>query len=308
MKKINKLLFGISLLSVVISGCSPKGDTPSKKAPTDDYPNFSEDGTSVTYGYYPQTVVNKASTISALNKISSPTLNGWYQYNGNYYAKFNAKPYSSTSATFDNGEVIEVGKQYWFKCEPINWKVLSYSSGKHFVASEKLLDPCAYYHSTENRTIGGKTIYPSNYEHSDVRTWLNEDFYNSAFRLNSSYVQTTLVDNSASTTDSNKNPYICNNTSDKIFLLSYKEFINAEYGFDHDVGRKSKTTDWARARGAAFDLVSLTYKLHGHQWTRSPSSQNVDLVYHIDVSGSYGVRNIINDYYCPRPAMNIKVA
>ena len=102
--------------------------------------------------------------------------------------------------------------------------------------------------------VDGKRAYANNYKYSDLRQWLTNDFYNSAFALDDSLVQTTLVDNSASTTSSSSNSYACENTEDKVFLPSYKDYSNSSYGFPTNAGsskaRYSKTTDWARARGA----------------------------------------------------------
>ena len=310
MKNINKTLLLIGSLSLLLSGCFLKGKSGSNElpGPTDDHPSFSSDGKSCTYGYYPQSVVNDVSVISELDKLKAPTNGGWYLYNGDYYVKINATPWGSLMP-FNNGELIVNGKEYWFKCEPITWKVLELKNGRYFILSEKLLEPVTFYSSLENRTIGGKTIYPNNYEYSDLRNWLNNDFYTSAFRFNDSYIQITNVDNSASTTKSNTNPYCCNNTDDKVFLLSYKDYMNTDYGFIHDVDKRSFTTEWARARGSYANRESLTYKNSGYHWNRSPYPSDSTYSGYVSSDGyADGITQVDSDYYSVRPAMNIKIA
>ena len=317
MKQIYKLIFGVGLLCSLLVGCNSKGNNPSGEngsgseeasTPTDDFPNFSPDGKTATYGYYPQTVVDDESVISDLNELKAPTSKGWYLYKGNYYVKINANPFNN-GIHFDNGELIESGKQYWFKCEQINWKVATIKNGQYLIVTEKLLDVCSFFGSQDNRTIGGKTIYPNNYEHSDIRTWLNNDFYDSAFRLNDSYIQTTNVDNSASTTRYNTNTYCCNNTSDKIFLLNFKDYQSEDYGFGHDVKRSAKTTDWARARHAYSETSSVTFRNCSPYWTRSPYNESGLYTSYVNYSGTNdNIAKTNMTYYCARPALNIKIA
>lgn len=313
MTNIYKIIFGLIATSAILCGCSGSENNNNNPEPfpgviPGTYPILSADGKSLTYGIYPQSNVNDEATINELEKISAPEKNGWYLYKNEYYVKINANPYANYY-TFDNGDSIVSGQLYWFKCEPISWRVLSISNGEYFILTDKLLDPCMFYTSTETRTIGGKTIYPNNYEYSKVRSWLNDNFYNSAFNLNNQYIQTTIVDNSASTTRSNSNPYVCNNTEDKVFLLSYKDYKNTNYGFNQLSDRRGKTTDFARARGSYSDTTSYSYKTCGIIWTRSPQ-ENYD--YYAMRTGADGdIENfgtISLDYLSVQPAMNIEIA
>ena len=273
-------------------------------------PLISDDGKTITYGLYPQTNVNNSSLVSALNGLTTPESNGWYLFQGEYYAKVSAKPFYS-SFKFDDGTTIVGGTTYWFKCEPIVWNVLSNNSGEYYIVSSVLLDAHCYYNSRSTRTIDGQTVYANNYKYSDIRAWLNEDFYNSAFALGNSHIQSTTVDNSATTT-SVIYSYACANTEDKIFLLSKKDYINSSYGFSNDPSsddsrKECKTTDWARARGAYY--VFNKYK--GYYWTRSPYSSNSnyysDHAYSVDNYGSFGY-NHVDTNYSVRPGLSIKIA
>ena len=266
-------------------------------------PTFNAESNTVTYGLYPQTHVSDEDLISSLNELTDAESNGWYLYDGSYYAKKAANPCSS-SYEFDDGATIVKGTEYWFRCERIEWKILSSSDGTHSLVSSKLLDAHRYHSSTSSRTIDGKTIYANNYEHSDVRSWLNGDFYDSAFALDDSLIQTVTVDNSAETTDSATNEYACNDTQDKVYLLSYRDYENVEY-FADDASRVCKPTDWAKANGAAYSSFSD----NGYYLTRSPGSSYSHSVWNVDSVGDlYDYGGVSNSYPCVRPSLQIKVA
>ena len=270
-------------------------------------PHLSSDGKTIKYGLYPQTNVNDSSLIEALNSLTIAEPSGWYLYEGEYYTRVNATPYKDNYA-FNNGVTITSGTLYWFKCEPIVWQVLSNNSGEYFLVSSVLLDAHCYYSSTSNRNIAGQTIYPNNYEYSDIREWLNGDFYGSAFALGSRHIQITNVDNSAATTDNETNNYKCGNTEDNVFLLSYKDMRNADYGFSSAGARYCRTTDWARARGAKYSVSSSAYQYDGDYWTRSPKSNSPYNVFFIYDTGSISFDEVTYAYKSVRPAMNITIA
>lgn len=272
-------------------------------------PTLSNDGKTITYGLYPQTNVNDSVLVSALNSLTKPESNGWYLYNDEYYAKASAE-LSYSNYTFDNGTTIVKDTTYWFKCEPITWNVLSNNNGEYYILSGALVDAHYCYYTTSSRTIGGKTIYANNYEYSDIRAWLNNDFYNTAFALDNSCIQTTTVYNNAFTTSSNSNSYACNNTQDKVFLPCYQDYLNSRYGFstssDSTNTRYCKTTDWARARGAFYN-TSSSYLYNGNYWTRSPASYDSRFVWYVTAGGSLRTDTVSTDYGV-RPSLTIKIA
>lgn len=284
-------------------------------------PAISKDGKTLTYGLYPQHNVNDSVLVSTLNTLTTPEPNGWYLYNDDYYAKVRA---TRSGGSFDNGTTVVSRTTYWFKCEPITWNVLSNNNGEYYALSSVLLDAYCYFdyelagYSPKGyriKYINGKNVYVyhNNYEYSDIRAWLNGDFYNSAFALGNSYIKTTNVDNGAATTDANRNKYVCNNTRDKVFLPSYEDYINSNYGFSTSTGqsdtRYCKATDWARARGASYTLDS-SYLYNGYYWTRSPYSADSDKASTVNIEGSIVSTNwayVDNTYCCVRPAITIKI-
>ena len=233
----------------------------------------------ITYGLYPQKNVDDSALISSLNALTAPASNGWYLYNNEYYAKINAVPLRS-GYKFDNEITIVKGSIYWFKCEPITWNILNNNNGEYYLLSSLLLDAHLYATSSNN------------YKNSEIRSWLNNEFYNSAFALQNSYIKTTNVDNSASTTESDGNQYACENTQDKVFLPSYQDYLNSGYGFDRSTvsttTRQCKTTDWVRARGVYLtNAVNPGHDpINGSYWTRSPSSNRSTYANSVDLSGN----------------------
>ncbi len=265
---------------------------------------FSQDNKTAEYGLYPQTRVSDAALIAELNGLTTVSANGWYLFNGEYYAKETAKVYNNESYTFDDGTVIVNGNEYWFKCEPIKWQVLSCADGTYRLLSCKLLDAHNFYADYENRTIGGGVVYANNYEHSDVRKWLNGEFFNTAFALNNSYVQETVIDNGA---DGNK--YACNDTKDKVYLPSYKDCLNGGFGFDEDqdnasVTRQCLTTDYARARGAWYN-VKKDLQYNGSYWTRSPSGEYGYCAWNVNSGGYLSEYAVDGESHCVRPCVSL---
>ena len=259
----------------------------------------------ITYGLYPQSRVSDDNTLSALNALPSQEGDSWYLYQNEYYAKEAANPYSNTygySPYFTDEETsIVSGQEYWYKCEPITWKILEQKDGVYSVLSTILLDAHAY---NDDRTT-------NSYEKSGIRKWLNDDFFNSAFKLDSSLIQTTTVDNSLSTTKSTDDINPSENTQDKIYLLSYKDYLNADYGFPtkedytgQNYKRKCKPTDYALANGAYFACGDGG---GGDYWTRSPESHI--FAWYIDYDGGMYHNGYVDDTTkSVRPAMTIKLS
>ncbi len=234
-------------------------------------PSINANDKTITYGLYPQTYVSDETLLSTLNTLTTTESNGWYFYNNEYYAKLAAKPVSS-SCTFADGTTIASGTTYWFKCEPINWKILDLNNGYFKLLSMVILDKYIY-----------ANYGPVSYFDSDIRSWLNDKFYNTAFSLDNSYIQTTDVNNT-NIDDSSIYYY----TYDKVYLLSYQDYRNEDYGFsqcDYENARLCKPTDYAIANGADYIINNR----NGSYWTRSTY-----LGYYLTEYNKYGV--LINSY------------
>lgn len=220
---------------------------------------YVREGEYIYFGEYPQTLKAASVTVSGVANA-----NGYYLgSDGAYYAKVTAAP-SKSGYTFSTGDAVTAGSTYYFKVEPIRWRVLSEDGKKAFLLCDSIIDCLAFDAGESN-----------NYMTSDVRAWLNNQFCNAVFtELQQSVILTTTVDNSGASTGKDNNKYACADTLDKLFLLSVVEASSAEYGFS-DVGSNDNakmmcTSDYSRAMGALMSTDASLYG-NGFWWLRSPS-------------------------------------
>jgi len=277
-------------------------------------PNFNADKTELTYGLYPQTLVTDSSLISKLNSSNQGTTysNGWKGYSGDFYASVTTT-FGDGDTKFNNGDQVSNNTKYWFKCEAINWKILSKSDSNYTVTSSMLLDVNLFYGSTEDRG----TVHANNFAYSTILAWLNSEdkssysagnftgsgFYSYAFQYNSDYVTTTSYSLKAATTNSSNNTYAVNTTrTDNVTLPSYADLKNSSYGFDSNDARKCKGTDYAIAKG----LYINTETNNGYYFTRSPDYSNAHLVSQINGSGGFGTISV-DMYRGIRPMMTFAI-
>ena len=259
---------------------------------------YTREGDYIYFGEYPQTIKSSDVTVGDVADEDGYYLGS----DGERYAKVVADPYDS-GYTFSDGSAVTDGSTYYFKVEPIRWRILSESDGSAFILADGIMANHYYHHTRSSTTIDGETVYANNYKHSDIRAWLNGEFLNTAFgEVAQSIIETTEVDNSDA----------CENTFDKVFLLSYREVVNSEYGFvssssTYDTARQMTVSDYARSTGAYMD-TSSDYFGCGNWWQRSHSYDSSN--YYASLVSYYGhasiYRNPVDyDYNGVVPALNI---
>ena len=215
-------------------------------------------------GEYPQTEVTDNSLILKLSSITERDAQGYYSYGGEKYQKT------------QNGQAIT-----WRKVEPIQWRYLSQDGDNVQFVSEKVLDNHVW-----NQTDHENGIYRNNYQYSDIRTWLNNDFLEQAFYYDPSLIQTVNVDNSVESTGDSINSYACEDTQDKVYLLSCKDICNEGYGFTDSASRVAYDAD---GNAQHYWLRSPNYYYHSNDNDARCVSRLGD-VSNGYVSSSYGVR------------------
>lgn len=293
----------------------------------------------ITFGSYPQSEVTDSTLKSNLNaeiqnkKPSSDDANDWTDYgyylNGSvqsymwyidveyHGAKYrgvyftNYRPHT-TSYSYQSANGYNTNTVYWFKWEPITWRILKQNNGKTLIMADVIIDSQQYCYDTNNRTIEGKNVYSNNYAQSDIRAWLNNSFYNAAFDESSKQaIITTEVNNSSSTTFSISNRYACENTVDNVFLLSYKEVLRSNYGFStsyssYDAARRLKPTAYAKCQGA-YTSTHSNYKGYGWWLLRSPNLNNSLSANSVHYCGYvYSDYNVNDTSYGVVPALQIR--
>ena len=163
------------------------------------------------------------------------------------------------------GEVIKFGNYPQDKDgteKPIKWIVMKNEGNQVLLLSKYVLDTKPYNKELEKVT----------WETSDIRQWLNNEFYTTAFnKAEKVKIQTSLIKNEDNSEHGTSGG---NDTEDKVFLLSEKE---AETLFSNDDERIAKATGYAEKSG-----VYVNEKKESMWWLRSPGS---------DSYGAAGVRS-----------------
>ncbi len=294
-------------------------------------------GDIITFGSYPQSEVTKESDNATYAKLEAATKNwisyGYYSGNGShgsmkpgdwmeyadidingdgandyravrftqyrpYYTEYSSSP--DYSYQDDNG--YTVNNIYYFKYEPLKWRVLDPETG--IVLSKSIIDSQAYSNTIyENGTDAygytaywnnaSYTKYANDYATSSIRKWLNEDFYNTAFTSSQKQnILPTTLDNSAYSTDYSK--YDSVSTTDNVFLLSYSEAQNTSYGFTDNTSstetRKAVGTDYAKAQGLwVYSSNKCSY------WRLRSAGSNYDYACRVSLGGDVSGSDRVDD-------------
>ncbi len=287
---------------------------------------YTRKGDYIYFGYWPQTLERDENVIAKLNEIAgTPPLPRdkanpynweshegatymWQKiviYNGTKYLGVQMNDYRASGVYSLRSYIMEngyfTGEVYWFKYEPIKWRILTTSGNSAFIMSDIALDSFSMqpnrkgeirdglYADYNNSTGVPDGTYANNWEYSFIRSWLNETFYNEVFNnLQKEIIKTTRLDNTARSCNPNdypkyygygenagKNKYAdqCKDTDDKIFLLSLRDVTTTAYGFKKDVraedsARNLQATDFAKLHGAPMNTNDKKYVTW---YTRSPT-------------------------------------
>ena len=258
----------------------------------------------VTLGEYPQTI--KASKVTVSSTVDS---RGYYLgSDGEYYAKVTAhlwhrseynnskSSYAFTEGSvykFSEGTTLKHGSSYYFKVEPIKWRVQYSEDGVRTLICESILDNAQFAEVTKNAE--GEAVGSNNYKNSTIRTWLNETFMEKAFTPEEAeLIIGAMIDNSAAS-NSPDGKYNCDNTTDKVFLPSYQDMVNTKAGYNSDPtisddARTRVVTDYARACGTYYSNVAGTYG-NGIYWLRSGATKS----FSVWCINSHGNANVARD-------------
>lgn len=192
---------------------------------------------------WPTTVVNGFY----LPRIDENEVVSWdCLYFGNYWQE----------DTNDDGKVDEKDEK-----QPIKWRVLSIENNTAFLLADRSLASRPNIDEEKGET---------SWENSEVRKWLNNDFYNDAF---SEEEKQGVVLKTLDNTEDTNGYQSGNNTRDKVALLSLRELAVERYGLLR--GRCSRYTcdgnaDWAvrtiavsESIGNGFIDVPTSAKIYG---------------------------------------------
>ena len=232
-------------------------------------PSNGKNGKWTSYKYYYAKLLNDGTTESS-NEIDfmwyiDVTYNG-ERYRGVYFDKYRPSAAKGTDNVLKDGKTEQVTcsqtknryyveNVYWFKYEPILWKIIQNKDGKAQLLCMTAVDCQPYtllikrdstflddkerddrYNLCYNVSPGvPEGTLGTDYEHSTVRDWLNGYFYEKAFNsAERSLVCDTEVDNVTGE--------VGKNTTDKLFIPSINEV--KEIG-----GLDRKASDYAKSQG-----------------------------------------------------------
>lgn len=288
---------------------------------------YTREGDYIYFGYWPQTCEKDETVIAKLNEMAGTppfprdgkanpynweshegATYMWQKiviYNGVKYLGVQMNDYRANGIYALGDKITDNGyyklNVYWFKYEPIKWRILTTGEKSAYIMSDIALDFFSMQPdrkseirndllaSYNNSTGVPDGIYANNWEYSFIRRWLNETFYNEVFNeLQKEIIKTTRLDNSARSCNPNDNPKYygygenagknkyadqCKDTDDKIFLLSLRDVTTTAYGFNKNVlaedpARNLKASDFAKFHGVS---MGNTQKDYVTWYTRSPS-------------------------------------
>ncbi len=270
------------------------------------------------FGQYPQTKVVDNGIISTLSAMTGDTpgvynRGKWTAYN--YFKGYvDGKPYQTAfmwyidlelggekyrgvymneyrlseitkdcNTNYQQSNGYYIHQLYFFKYEPIKWRVLDEEDGKVLLFSDLVLDSQHYYRGDRpHYDSPGVPIYPNNFRRSDILNFLRGDFYmwalddlaksvvlngdiacdTSTMRIDDTKVQSQDLQEEAK-------KYSLAPFKAEVFLLSYKDIVTADYGFSKNdeatETRKLKVTDYAACQGVRMGVDGC-----GGWWLRSP--------------------------------------
>ena len=280
---------------------------------------YSISGNSVTFGSYPQSRVKDSQTLQALesiiaNNYPTKTLTGWTSYKyydygakGDYmyyvdiiyknekyravymtayrpdYFNLSAADTSSPTSSHVDDNGYSLRKLYFFKFEPIKWTISVNNNGEVKLLADLILDSQAYCNSISDTafTHNGSTTTANGYLASDIRIWLNNDFYNLAFN---DLEKALIVEAAYSPVNTTK--------KDNVGLFSKASFTN-------NTTITSTGTDYAKCQG-----------LTGSYYTSNQTSKDGDSARYVTIVTPTGGESAGLCYYNTigvRPSVTIQL-
>ena len=153
--------------------------------------------------------------------------------------------------------------------QAIEWQILAKEENKMLVISKYAIEAKRF------------DVSSNDWKNSEIRQWLNGDFYNNAF---------------SEQEKKNINSF----NGDNVFLLSMEE---ASKYFANNKERKCNATEKNKKNGAYVDAKGCSY-----WWLRSPSYPNYsNIVAFVYRQGSFGYRYVYIAKYVARPTLWINI-
>ena len=133
------------------------------------------------------------------------------------YASYVSEKAVNVSIAGTEWDIVNMGT---YEGAPITWRVLNVNGNDAFLLADTSLVKKAF-------SAGDDDL---DWKDSQIRKWLNEDFYNDCFSdEEKAAIKTSVLKNSGNETFRIAAE---DDTEDKVFLLSLKDSVNSSYGFE----------------------------------------------------------------------------
>ena len=257
---------------------------------------YVRNGEFIEFGRYPQTVKGESVELDVTSQKNS---DGYYiGPDGNLYVYMEKPTLAYEGYKFNgNSGSISAKSEYFYKIEPIKWRILEEREGEALIVTDNIL-------------LGGMFGPTNQYRTSALRNLVNGAFLGTAFNDNElDIIIEKPITNEVSTTrytDGNEyadKPEVNKDTGkeevtpikDKAFVLSYQDLITTKYGFStdeftKDVNRQFILSDYARANNVLMNIDSELYGV-GAFWTRSPVITRNNRVSYVEQDGTISEGN-----------------
>ncbi len=230
-------------------------------------PSCTRRGDFFYFGEYPQTIKEEQVIIND-NVVDE---RGYYLgSDGYFYAAWTVE--RSSLNKFSDGQKIVDGETYYFKVQPVRWRILKEKRGEAILLCDSILLSRRFDKSS------------SNYLQSEIRGFLNGDFYDALF--NEEEKSLVLPSNIESKAKNAKRASEdgAPTQEDYVFLLSAREASVSDYRLlvtpTCSEVKKIELSDYALAQGLSCE--SVTGYLKGDWWLRSTGGEEEGKAHYID--------------------------
>ena len=247
-----------------------------------------------SYGYYQGTGEAGSAQQSDYMRYADVTYGGekYRAVTFSSYRPIFASYPSEAKYSLQDNMGFEPNTVYWFRFDPIEWRLLD---EENLLVADLALDAQAFNpvrYEGEGTEIAGKlyTVFAdqahtqpvNNWATSDIRSWLNTDFFNTAFTAAEQALieETTLLNNGA------QDRFAYESTTDRVFLLSRNDIRQSGYAIaENSQTLRTTETDYARIQGISVGSKSGEATVSWLQ--RSPGFHSGDVCYTTNLGFSH---------------------
>lgn len=314
------LLIVIVVSALLLTGCGSKEKGISTWTTNGSDPSFSKQkeltpDKLMQFGVYPQAKANSSIQSEIKSKVTIDEETGlWNEFDDDtMYARYDLETGYFVYAPKVDG--VKQEEQYYMECgsdlylvEPLQWIVLETVGSDSIIITSKIIDggrkyadlygECNWASSSMRSWLNGTDAYDKATGES-YNTYLN--FINRAFTANEinsiKTVDLTTEDNATYGTSGG------GNTSDKIYLLSQKEFEEYFKAEGSEFNATAYTTEYAKAKGVSASSDSLA-----NWWLRDPGAKTYMLGVNRAGDVSEGGYNVNSTAEGIRPVLKVPTA